>query len=258
VRFPAAGGGSGAATAMVKDIFSAETQFYPLQVARSPFFGPCVDGARFSSLNRIGDVYLTLKDAQKACCFLKATLVVAIVLKQVTRSANGSVQDVLMSSLFSVISTAETSNGVYACKVFDDMLNQREAALAAPSPDDPRAVAWRGCLLAQAFGGESFTYGVVGLTASAKATEVAAMMKFGSRLMQVTCRVPPKSSAVDILQRANQKLVGGKGGPASAAAAEETPTGVLIAPWDWREIKAEAEEMLKSPDTCKPRAFLCD
>jgi hypothetical protein len=258
VRFPAAGGGSGAATAMVKDLFSAETQFYPLQVARSPFFGPCVDGARFSSLNRIGDVYLTLKDAQKACCFLKATLVVAIVLKQVTRSANGSVQDVLMSSLFSVISTAETSNGVYACKVFDDMLNQREAALAAPSPDDPRAVAWRGCLLAQAFGGESFTYGVVGLTASAKATEVAAMMKFGSRLMQVTCRVPPKSSAVDILQRANQKLVGGKGGPASAAAAEETPTGVLIAPWDWREIKAEAEEMLKSPDTCKPRAFLCD
>lgn len=243
----------GNAGPMVKDLFSGETQFYPLQVARSPFFGPCVDGARFSSLNRIGDVYLTLKDAQKACSFLRATLVVAIVLKQVTRAADGAVKDMLMSSLFSVISTAETSNGHYACNVFDDMLDQREAALAARSPEDPRAAAWRGCLLAQAFGGESFTYGVVGLSAYASTAEATALLKFGARLMRVPCRLPSKSSAVDVLAHAQQQLR-----ESQTADCEESREMVSSMPWDWREIAAEAEEMLHSPDTCKPRAFLCE
>lgn len=254
-HFPAAGGegGSGSSQrAMVKDLFSAETQFYPLQVAYSPFFGSCVNGARFSSLNRIGDVYLTLKDAQKACSYLKATLVVVIVLKQVSRAANGNVQDVLMSSLFSVISTVETSNGACACDVFNEILDLRDAALAAPSSDDPRVAAWRGCLLAQALGGESFTYGLVGLTGSADAAEAATMMKFGARLMHVSCQVPAKSSAVDIVERAKQKLEEGH-----ESSEGESSTTTVPVPWNWHEVKAEAEEMLNSPDTCKPRAFLC-
>ncbi|KPI88093.1 hypothetical protein ABL78_2823 [Leptomonas seymouri] len=251
VRFPVSAAADGGA--MMKDLFSAESSFYPLQVAYSPFFGVCVDGAHFSSLKRIGDVYLTLTDAQKACCYLKATLVVSIVLKQVVRDADGNVQDFLMSSLFSVINTAESNNGTYACSVYDNMLNLREEALMSHLPDDPRTTAWRGCLLARVFGGESFTYGVVGLTADANEEEAAAMMRFGSRLMQLSCHVPAKSSAVGLLQQATRKLR--EGSVSSADVGSAPVSGVL---WDWHDVKAEAESMLRSPDTYKPRAFLGD
>ncbi|KAK7202132.1 hypothetical protein NESM_000282400 [Novymonas esmeraldas] len=256
-RYPVSGG-SDTPTPTVKDLFDAGGDFFPLRVARSLFFGACVDGARFSSLSRIGDVYLTLKDAQRACSFIQASLNVTMVLKQVIRTEDGrGVEDVVMSSLFAVVNSAENGQGPYACSVFDAMLDRRAAALAeaagvvSPPSHDAR-LAWRRCLLADALGGENFTYGVVGVSASAASEEATSLLRFGARLMQVPCHPPPRSSARDVLRRAETHL-----GCADSSTVDAQSARCHMR-WDWKAVKAEAEEMLRAPDTCKPQAFLCE
>lgn len=266
-RYPLRTSPGADAEAQVKDLFDADGEFYPLRAARSPFFGSCVDGARFSSLSRIGDVYLTLKDAQRACSFIKATLNVVIVLKQVLLAADGvTVDDVVMSSVFAVLNCAGNGQGPHACSVFDAMLDRRAASLggsggagsppaaaAATSPSHKAAAgSWRRCLLAQALGGDSFTYGVVGLTADTRAEEAAVLLRFGMRLMQVPCRPPARSSAREVLQRAEARL---HQHPAPSPDASTDLSGMA---WDWQQVKAEAERVLRDPDACKPHAFLCE
>lgn len=219
---------------MVRDLLK-DCNYEPLVVATSPLFGPCVNGAKFSLFARLNDIHVLIRDALKVCEGEKAALVLVLVVKQELPEE----EDVLMSSLFTVVTTSEsTPKGVFPSTLFQDALSEQETYNRG---------LFRACL-----GGACSTYAVVGLSTSTPPDEREALLNTWHELSQVRCYSALRGSAKELRRMTTDPMMhSNTHGPSIAS--NPKPQDVEL---ELDRIKIDTDQLLENPSASVVRTYI--